>query len=251
MSQASLLVGGLKRALRAKGYTYRSLADHLELSEASIKYMFSKEKISLARLEQICHFLGMQISDLIHAMEADYQKTDLLTLEQEQELTQDLKLLLVAFLSINGCTFEEIIRHYNISETEAVRYLAHLDRLKILELLPGNRFKLFVSAKFSWRPDGPIQQFFTSRLQSDFLNHPFNQKDSTHYFLTALLSPESAGRLGEKIRGLVSDFREYNQEELHLSIDEREVTSLLVAARSWKPQVFDDMRKDQSDCCEV
>ena len=244
MSQASLLIRVLKRALRSKGYTYKSLADHLDLSEASIKYMFSREKISLSRLEEICHYIGMEISDLIHAMEAEYQKTDHLTAEQENELTQDMKLLLMAFLTINGCTFDEIVSHYHISENEAIQYLAHLDRLKILELLPGNRFKLFVSAKFSWRTDGPIQRFFTTQLQTDFLNHPFNQKDSTHYFLTALLSAESANRLADKIRQLVSDFREYNQEELHLSIDEREVTSLLVAARAWKPSVFDAVRKE-------
>lgn len=243
MSQASVLINTLKRSLKAKGYSYRNLADHLQLSEASVKYMFSQEKISLQRLEEVCHFIGMELSDLIHAMETQYQKTDKLTEEQEAELTSDPRLLLTAFVMINGGSFEELTSRYTISDTDAIQYLARLDRLRIIELLPGNRVKLLVSAKFSWRKQGPIQSFFTSQFQDDFLSHPFNAEDSTHYFLTAMLSKESENRLADRIKQLVSDFREYNQEDLHLPLQDREVFSMLVAARSWRPKVFDGVRR--------
>ena len=44
-----------------------------------------------------------------------------------------------------------------------------LDRLKFIELLPGNRIRLLVSRAFAWIPDGPIQRLFKSQLSQDFL----------------------------------------------------------------------------------
>ncbi|QKQ27496.1 hypothetical protein [Candidatus Reidiella endopervernicosa] len=43
MSQTNALLATLKRALRMRGITYRQLAETLEMSEASIKRLFSKK----------------------------------------------------------------------------------------------------------------------------------------------------------------------------------------------------------------
>ena len=51
---------------------------------------------------------------------------------------------------------------------ECVRKLAALDRLKIIDLLPGNRIRLRLATHFSWLPDGPDPAFFLQRYSRIF-----------------------------------------------------------------------------------
>ena len=68
MSQAPTLLNTLKRELKAQGITYAQVACHLGLSESSIKRLFSSSNLSLARLEQLCQLVGLEISDLVQKM---------------------------------------------------------------------------------------------------------------------------------------------------------------------------------------
>ena len=47
--------------------------------------------------------------------------------------------------------YEEMVKDYKFTEREALQYLIRLDRLKVIELQPGNRVRLLVSRHFSWR----------------------------------------------------------------------------------------------------
>ena len=160
MSQTRHIVETLKQELRKQGITYRQVAEALDLSEASIKRLFAENAFTLARLEQICEVLHLEITDLVHQMEKNIELTDQLTLEQETELVADVKLLMMAHFLMNKLSFAEIIDIYDISETEGIRLLAKLDRMKIIELQPGNRVKLMVSKHFQLLPGGPIQRFY-------------------------------------------------------------------------------------------
>ena len=50
MKQRPELFSLLKNQLRAQGITYKILAEKLELSEASIKRIFSQQDLNLSRL---------------------------------------------------------------------------------------------------------------------------------------------------------------------------------------------------------
>ena len=149
MAQTTAIIQSLKMALKANGLTYRQVASQLALSEASVKRLFAEQSFSLQRLEQICQLVGMEISDLIKQMEAQQQQLSELTEEQEQQLVADIKLLLVAYVVINGLKFEDILEWYELSETETIQYLAKLDRIKLIDLLPNNRIRLRISPKFA------------------------------------------------------------------------------------------------------
>jgi len=68
MAQTSALLKTLKKELKAHGLTYVDVAKHLNLAQASIKRLFSEENISLARLDQICQMMNLEISDLVKGM---------------------------------------------------------------------------------------------------------------------------------------------------------------------------------------
>ena len=151
MAQVKLIVETLKQELRKQGITYRQVATALGLSEASIKRLFAENSFTLDRLAQICEFLHLEISELIHQMEKNLELTHSLTLEQETELVADVKLLMMAHFLMNKLEFQEIVDVYDISETEGIRLLAKLDRMKIIELQPGNRVRLMISKNFQQR----------------------------------------------------------------------------------------------------
>jgi len=170
MSQTRALIETLKQELRKQRITYRQVSQALDLSETSVKRLFADAAFSVRRLEKVCEMLQFEISDLVHLMQKNIELTTELTRSQEEELVSDTKLLLVALLLMNKLEFAEILSIYDISEPEGIRLLARLDRMKIIELLPGNRVRLMISSNFRWLPNGPIQKYFESKVQLEFLD---------------------------------------------------------------------------------
>lgn len=104
----------------------------LNLSEASVKRLFTQEDFTLDRLEKICQFLNLELSDLF-AMVKTSQKITQLTLEQEQTIVNDHKLLLVAICVVNYWNLTDILEYYDINYHECIQKLIFLDKLKIIE----------------------------------------------------------------------------------------------------------------------
>ncbi|MFO1349577.1 MAG: hypothetical protein U1F68_02360 [Gammaproteobacteria bacterium] len=110
-----------------------------------MKRLFSTQGFSLKRLDKLCELVGMELSELVALIQTQERALTELTLEQETALVADTRLLLVAFLVIQGWKLADIVAAYALSEAELVRLLARLDRLKIIELQPGNRVKLLTT----------------------------------------------------------------------------------------------------------
>ena len=116
MSQVAALLKMLKRELKACDMTYADVADRLELSESSVKRLFSESKLSLDRLESLCQLVGLEISDLVQKMASERKRINRLTEEQEREVAAEPKLILVAICVLHAWTYEEIIATYKLSE---------------------------------------------------------------------------------------------------------------------------------------
>lgn len=244
MAQSHTLVQALKKTLKAHGLTYRDVALGIGLSEASVKRLFSGGSFSLDRLDQVCALMGLEISDVVRTMESERRRLTELSDDQEQELVSDVKLMLVAFLVVNGWSYEEILSHYSLTEHEAVRHLARLDRLKLIELLPGNRIKRLTSPQFAWRKNGPIHRFFTRHLQHDFFESRFDEAGEVFLFRAGMLSEKSSQRLIEKLEELGAEFNTLAREDMPLPLDQRRGTALVLALRPWRPDVFERLYKE-------
>ncbi|ABC27097.1 protein containing HTH domain [Hahella chejuensis KCTC 2396] len=246
MPQTIALIDTLKRTLKAQGKTYADVADALELSEASVKRLFSERSFSLQRLDRVCEFLGIEISDLVRSMENSSGEITELTEEQEKELAADINLLLTAQLLLNKWTFKEIIGTYQIEELEGVRLLAKLDRMKLIELLPGNRVKLKISRHFSWRPHGPIQQFFEQQVQNEFLQSRFNKNGESRLFLSGMLSRRSNAEIQRRMQRLAAEFHALVAEDESIPLNDKFGTAFVMAIRPWEPQSFTRLRREPS-----
>src|SRR5690242_881731 len=195
MAQSAQLIEALKGALKAQGRTYADVARSLKLSEASIKRCFSEQSFTLERLEQICSLAGMEISDLVELAAEQKPPFTSLTPEQEEALLHDPKLLLMTFLVLSHWQFEDILKSYQLTEHEAIQLLSRLDRLGLIDLLPGNRIRLLTARNFSWRKDGPMQQFFEREVLRDFLGSRFGAPREEMKFVGGLLSWASLERI--------------------------------------------------------
>jgi len=241
MAQTPALIDILKQSLKTHQLTYADIASRLEMSEANVKRMFAKKRFSLHRFEQICELMQMEMSDLFVLYEASRQRINHLTEQQEQELVGDEKLLLVAVSVRNQLSFEQIVEHYQISATECIQYLAKLDRLKIIDLLPDNRIKLRIDDYFSWLPGGPIERFFEREIQRQFLKSRFKGELEQRLFHFGLLGDTSSQIMIEKLKALAHEFTELHKRDLHLPLHKRHNQGLMLAMRPWHLDVFDPL----------
>ena len=89
MAQTSLIISTLKNTLKSHGKTYADVAKHLDLSEASVKRMFAQQTFSLNRLDNICHMMDMEITDLMQQVnDSTARQINELSHEQEKELAR-------------------------------------------------------------------------------------------------------------------------------------------------------------------
>ena len=238
MAQTKALIKVLKQELKKSSFTYSDVAGHLNMSEANVKRLFATQRFTLQRLEEICLLLKMELSDLFKLYEDSRHRISCLNLEQEKELVSDSKLLLVAVSVRNHLTFQDIIENYQIAETECIHYLAQLDRLKIIELLPENRIKLLIDEHFNWLPHGPIEQFFQQQIQTQFLKANFNKELDCRLFQFGLLGDSSTQIILGKLKSLAQEFTDLHRQDLKLPLNKRHNLGLLIAMRPWELDVF-------------
>jgi len=244
MAQAALLIDVLKKALRERGLTYGHLAKGLGLSESSVKRTFSQGTMSLERLEQVCAQMDLEIADLLELTRAAEGRTAELTEQVEQTLVSDVKLLLVAVLAINNWTVAAILETYRFTEPELVGLLTRLDRLGIIDLLPGNRIKVRLARNFAWRKGGPIQRFFEERVQEQFFGSAFLDRGAVRIMVQGSLSAKSNELLQQRVRKLAEEFDALAEEDRSLDHGLREGTTLVLAMRQWEFSQFAALRRN-------
>ncbi len=240
---AATLVDLLKRHLKARGITYAQVATRLALSEASVKRMFSRQDFTLQRVEDICHIAGMELADLARELTEEPTGVTHLTVEQEQEIVSDTKLMLVALCAVGNWTLEQIVDTYDIPRVECIGYLARLDRQRIIDLLPDNRIRPLIHRTFAWRPDGPIKRYFRARMETEYLSSNFRRTDEAFLFVNGMLSAKSTTELIGRLRKVAAEFAEMHRDDLRLQMPQRHGTSVLLAIRPWEPRAFRALRR--------
>lgn len=243
MAQVGLIVGELKRYLKAHGVTYAQLAARVGLSESSIKRLFATQTFTLQRLEEICNAVGLEIGDLVELMNESREFLTELTPEQEETLLADAKLLLMTYLLINGWSLPEIVASFTIETPEAERLLVRLHRAKIIELLPFNRVKLLTARNFTWRKNGPVQRFFETQVQRDFLSGPFTGTAAGFQFVGGMLSLTGFKEMRQSIERLAREFDELARRDAVLPLADRHACGAVFAIRPWEFSQFTALRR--------
>lgn len=227
------LIEVMKKALRREGITYAQLAPRLGLSEASIKRLFSQGRFTLAQVLAICAATGTELADLAGASRRRAVEKRELSLAQERALADEPRLLLLFHLLAQGRTTTEIARDYQLRGTEATRLLAQLDRLKLIDWLPGDRVRLKVPRDFAWRSDGPVRRRFGPEVLKEFLLDRFRGERALLRFEVRELSEASLQLLKRKLEKLAHEVAELAELDAALPSERRISTGIAVAIRPW------------------
>ncbi len=243
MSQITQLLITLKKCLKAKGITYRQLGEAMDLSEASIKRLFSEQTFSLKRLEEICNILDLSLYDLAKISADADAGPSVLTVDQETALAEKPKLLVFFYLLLSGRSAESITKDYAVSEEESLRFLLELDRLKLIELHPENKVRLLTQKNIQWRKDGPIRTRYENLIIKEFLNAPFDQPEERLRFETGKLSYGSQSVMLKKISRFIKEYIELTEIDKALPQEKSHNTGLMIAFRPWVFSILDEYRK--------
>ena len=243
MSQIKQITTTLKQLLKQHKITYRMIADELQMSEANIKRVFATNSFSLERLEQVCNIINLSLSDLFSLSEKQQLQLTELTLEQEQELIENPKLLLVAVCVRDYWQFEEIIEHYDIDVHECIRLMAKLDKIKLIQLLPNNNYKLLIAQDFRWIKNGPLERFMEKEVLNRFMASKFDGEDCFRFYLRGRYSQSSVDIIQRKLNLITKEAAELNIEDSSLPLEKRKHMGMLFAMRPWEPSLFEQFRK--------
>ena len=234
MSQTQQWIDALKRCLKARGMTYRQLGEKLDLSEATVKRMFSKQTVSLERLEDICRLLDMKLADLARMSEAaSEQRQTSLSMKQEKALAADPVLLSYFYLLLNGWKNQRIAAKFGLTPHRQTRLLSALDRLGLIELGVKNHVRLLTARRIQWRPNGPVRKLYEGEVKQAFLRDEFEGNIAQFSFETAELAPESARLIIRRMGRLGEEFDELTELDRNLGPTQKQGFGLMVAMRPW------------------
>ncbi|RMH14992.1 MAG: XRE family transcriptional regulator [Gammaproteobacteria bacterium] len=247
MNQSKALIRTLKSLLRSRHITYADIARQLDVSEVTIKRLFSHQRLSLQRLEAICELLDITLLELLQYHARQTPHIAHLTVRQEQELVSDPRLLLVALCIKNHWSLEDILQQYILDKAECIRHLIHLESLGLIELLPNNRYRLLIDEHFQWLKNGPIEQFFEKEIQARFLGTRFSQEGRLRRFLYGDLSAASLQKIRQRLQALIQTFELCLEEDKMLPVTERQSVALLLAMRDWELESSQALKRNCSD----
>lgn len=237
------LVDALKGELKAAGLTYAALACELGLAESSVKRMFAKGDMPLARIDAICRVLKTDFAELARRMAEAQPLTRELTLEQERAVVADRKLLLTAICCLSQWTLEQIVATYRLTEPEAIRHLARLDRLGVIELRPLNRYRLRIAKTFRWRPHGPVMRYFREQVAGDYFNAGFDGEGELLTLVHGSIATSQASAFAERLQRVAQDFATQHLADQRLPEAQRAPYTLVIGLRSWWFEALRELRR--------
>jgi hypothetical protein len=207
-------------------------ADKLGLSVATVKRLFSRGDFSLQRVDLVCELLGLGWTEILERAHDHSAPANQLTLNQEQEIVSDPKLLFVTWLVLNRTPFDEILQWYRFTKSELLRLFIRLDRLKVIELQPANRARLLVSRRFSWRPAGPVYRYIHQKLLREFLASPFSAANEEFFFHGAPVSEQALAQLKRALRAASRECMQIVEQDRSAQ-QNRRGCAFLLAIRPW------------------
>lgn len=199
----------LRMAVKAKGLTYRDLADKIGVSEQTIKRLFREKDCSLSRLTEVCDAIQVSVYDLLEVARDFSEPTFRLEDDQEAWLVEHPSHFSFLFILTAGYQLDDIRRAYGLDELTIFKYLRDLDRQGLIELSANNQFKLKVEGKLLMKMDGPMSNLVRERnhLFLDYALDHHNDEQSLFISSFRQMSADTLNALSEDLDALMKKYR--------------------------------------------
>ena len=233
-TQTADLLAALRRALRGEGWTIRKLADKLEVGEATVKRWLAGKGLAVRQFEALAELADLSFAELAElAGRPQRHLAQELTLAQETALSEDSLLSFLFMAIVGGETWNEFAADFGIPETQIEAALVRLEKLALIDRLPGGRARSLVDRTILWRKT-PLRARFETAMKPQFLAMDFAALDAVYASEVFKLSKRGAAALAEMI--------ERHRREVHRLAESDRRDSLL--PRRWHAVLFAARRLD-------
>lgn len=243
MSSTADLVSALKAELRAAGLTYADIARGIGMAESSVKRLFAKGDMPLSRIDAMLRVIKIDFADLARRVADNQPLRRELTEQQEADVVADRLLLLFAISCLSQWTFDQIVAAYKVSEADAVRCMAALDRIGIIELKPLNRYRLKLAKTFRWRANGPVMRYFRANAVADYFSGGFDAEGEQLLLVHGQIGRSLVAMFNERLARVAEDFAQQHLADQRLPPEQKRPYTLLIGMRSWWFSAFTDLMR--------
>ncbi len=230
-STTTSLLAALRLHLRQGGWTAKRLAAHFAIGEATAKRWLAGKGLTLDRLAELAELCGLSLADLTR--EAEHPATGLaqeLTLAQERALSSDIFLSFLFMTVLGGNSPAEIAADFAVPAPVLELSLARLERLALIDRLPGGRVRPRIDRTIVWRKS-PMRALFNERMKRQFLTMDFAAEDAVFVSEVVKLSPRGAAELAEMLEQLRRDCQALAERDRDHSLLPRKWYGMLGALR--------------------
>lgn len=234
------LVEVLKKTLKSKGITYLELSKMLKISEPSVKRLFSLGTFSLDRFMEVCHLIGISLNDLSKMVEINTEeKVHIFTLEQEKFFAKNVNFFSF-FDMLFKSTPKQIAKKFDLDDNEVSKYLCQLDKLGLIEWLPGNKVKFLTPSRFRFRENGVLYKSIRKIAYADFSKSKFDGPLDITDFRHFELSKSSQKKLFYNLEELLKEYTKISELEKIMKMSTERV-GINIAMRSWKDSYLEKL----------
>jgi transcriptional regulator with XRE-family HTH domain len=243
-SDSSRMIAYLKQVFRAHGLRYTDVAALIGVSEQSIKRYMKGRGMTLSVLEQLCAAGGVTLRELsAMAAEGEDERT-WATPAQEDVLATDMRMSIVFALISSGWSASRILREGLAEESALNGILVRLDRLGMITLFPGNRFKIRAFVRPFEACSERMRQAI-SRAGSEVLQSADFASASAPWRLNfARLGPAAVVRLERRMRDFFKEVAELNEQDMDLEGDQVKWYAVCALVREYDPLGLRLLRAD-------
>jgi len=229
-SATGKLISALKVQLKAKHLSYREVAAHLRVSEATVKRYFGGKGVTIEVLQRLAEIVDLDLLSL--AIVAQDQSTVERGMSPSQlaVIKRRGPLGALFFQLLAGWTVEQIVREFSLG-SQIDGYLAKLESLGMIRRLSKRGVKVLVRPSLGDRAYGEMSDLALERAHQ-FLRELNLREDKCDFqFDPIRLSAASAAELRKILRHFESEIRELSRRDLVLSPEETQWYRVLVVAK--------------------
>lgn len=233
----------LKRALKAQRITYAELAKRMDISEPTIKRLFSEKDCKFSRLIEICDVLELSAVELLEAAARSEDHLDILPSAIELAFADHPALFHLFILLKHGIDSPEIQSSQNLTSQDMFLYGQELEKLGLATLDSHGAVHLRSKAPFKIAPEGPLRRMYRD-VNVSFVDQCYkklSRDNITVRTLSRKMRPETAKILRKDIMELFEKITKYaRQDRLMSKPSELETFKWLTAAG---PALFENRIK--------
>jgi DNA-binding Xre family transcriptional regulator len=231
----------LKQAIKARGYTYRQLAVEMGVSEVSIKRLFKDKDCKMSRLFEICSIVDVSIDELIQMQQRFKQTPEFLSESTERVLAANKPLFVLLVFLLSQLDIATVQRLLKLEREALYIQLRALEKLEIIELLTGEKYRFTIPLPVRWRMGGALSDLIIG-INQRYIEHCISNETNPDYAFTTtsrLMTKSSIEQVQKKLRKIKEEYDYLStQDQMFYQAEDLELCKLVFALGPMPMQVI-------------